>query len=720
MPDNDTILSNIDADDLVEINGGFKNFNYIGKNTKNTYLHLLAIFSSNFSLYKDLILRIIDNNLIDVNSLNIKGRSCIHEAFKYSNYEFIKLIIKKTNINLSHKDINNHSPFCWACYRGDISMIIFILENGGSFEEGDLSYISNNSLRNQISKILIYKRIDYKQMINDDEMPEDYEFKIYRESDFIFENRIIAEGSFGSIIIATDKNTGGKRILKKFKNDYTYSFLSDEIRDIIFLKNLKRNKHVVQLYGIFLINDDIYMVMEHLLVNIESVIEYNFYLDDIEERRKKFKKLLLETIKCVDANSQIGLIHCDTKSNNMMINDKGTVKYIDYGFSYYLGISPFVNNINKRIHIGTYLIDDGVKKDNQLTEYYDNKGNLLFKINKNYTSYNIDILSVAYMFISEIIGYSNKHFTHKGILYSREEKSNICTNVNHYERKIEEIFGTEIKNILYSMLEIDSSIRPMAKELINLPFFNERILNIPKNFELTDINFNDTFMNLYDPYNTINMKNYIRIGFIYFDDIKNHWKNKSIETICIKNNNLFKIFGNLKDLTFKYKICTDALFNTIYYIISCINRNERNTESPFSINDIIKNKNISMYILLQYSNLYDDSSFNIDGLFIEVTKDESLTKIQFEKNCQKLANKIKADINFYNMTPTMFYVGYIKFILQYITKNLSRIKLLYKNLTERIYENITTYGKFEDNSITIEKLVIDSYNSLPEKFDLIF
>jgi serine/threonine protein kinase len=720
-----TVLKTLNQNDAYQIKFNFPNKYYVCLETGNNIFHLLAMVETLFDRYSYLIDELINDNGVDINKLNLKNRNCIHEALKYSNYKFIKYVMTLNKFNLVQLDINNFTPFTWACFRGNIDIIILILENGGEYKSGDLSYISCDKLRSSVSKILINReKIKYNIHIGDGNMPDDYDFRIYKEDDFILESDIIASGTYGYVRVAVDIKTGNKCILKTFKSNINYTFSTSEIRDIMILKHLKPNKHVVNIYGILIDKyNNIYIVMEKLIGIVDNLLYDIYKVKDDNKRIEMFRNLLYHCIKCVDGNSKAGVIHCDVKNDNLMINEKGEVKFIDYGFSYYLGISPFVNNINKKIHNGEYLAKDGVSENNQDISYFDENGNVILTIKKDYTGLNLDISSLAIMFILNITKYKDLCFTHKNKMYVNNKKFWKLTDEHH--SSILYFFGSEMTNILYLMLEVDSNIRPTAKELLALPFFGGTSLTIPKDIKIKNVKFStNKNNNLFNYYNTITKENYIRSGFVYFDEILDHWKDENISILNVDIPELKSIFSLLRETTINYNISTDALFNTIYYINSCVNRDLTDEITPLRINDFIDNKDISLYILSQYSNLYDDSEFEKDILIIEMSKANNIIlnneNLEIYKNkVQDLANKIRSDTYFYKMIPTMFYVGYIKFILQYIIESSNKINNICTNLTMNIYNEITSKSNFQ-NDITIGEFIINIYKNTENNIKIYF
>ena len=220
------------------------------------------------------------------------------------------------------------------------------------------------------------------------------------------------------------------------------------------------------------------------------------------EKFKQYKRLIYEMLICVDGNSREGIIHCDSKGDNLMIYSKGRVRNIDYGYSYYLGISPLKDNINHRIHGGNYLMQDGrperIEKDGTITQrkiiFKNNIGIEIFSIDSGYLSYNLDVASIGLFFIQMIVGYTYRYLFHNGKIYrfSNKDEDIRCISYIIYEdttiiQKLKDKYGDELTNLIFTMIEINWLIRPTAKELIFGHIFDNIPCNYPKDLQLTDL-----------------------------------------------------------------------------------------------------------------------------------------------------------------------------------------------------------------------------------------
>lgn len=727
----------LNQDDMVQLQNNFPDLNYINQTTGNNVLHIISFLKSLFKKCEPKIQEILDFNLIDINATNLEGRNCLMTGMKACNYEFVLYILSHCdNIDFNLKDNKGNTLFFWACSRGDIDIIIALLEKGCHYDMGDIASIADDNMRDKVTQILFGNAVHIKYNSNNDELQEESDFKFYGEDDFIFNQRDeIGKGSYGSAIVAVEKITGKKCVIKRFSSQKNLFMEDSVLRDIIYLRELKKKKHAVQIYGVFIDkNNNLYMVMEFLSRTVSDQMKIISTLKDKNERIKQYKKLIYESLICIDGNSRVGFIHCDTKGDNIMVNNQGVVKYIDYGFSYFLGISPLKSNINHPVHSGSYLLQDGSREDKVIKVTNDKKR--FFNINYGYLGYNLDIGSLGLMFIHQMVGYSavERCTYHDGKLY-KHLKSNgpsemSCLEYNDGINLLKQKYGDELTDLICKMIEIDSLLRPTAKELLHDPIFEDLPTTYPKNLNITNLDntvSNDIIRTAFNEYNTITQKSYIRGGFIYFDDIISHWSSKKCKLIKEVDNDFIHVIDKLTKFFKKSRICIDAFFNTIFYIYSCIDRYNNGIQPPFTLQDFYNNEIILYIILINYSNTYEDLSFNEYSFFNIVDSlnrgDNLPIKSQQEKNrikteIHKINDKLKRDIDFYNMYPVMLYIGYIKFILQVVCNDKNKITNLICGTIDN-FKSLITNGQLDDGQYNIFEMVKYSYYNCIDPIDIL-
>lgn len=691
--------------DKIQYNNNFTNFNYVNNNTGNTVLHLISMVPHKFKDLQDIIVNILKKGKF-LATLNNEKSNFLHIAAKYENYEFLKLTFKiLNNLNvLMTKNNNEETPFTIICSKNNLDIAKLLIDNKINFDVADLIN-STVEFQDQIVEYILNSTI---KSIS----PKEPEFRIYSLDEFEhFIKPKNNSGSYGEVTIATNKADKSKYILKKFIRNVKKFYLPDEIiREIMILKALNRYGYSAKIHGIIFVNDDFYVVMEQLDSIISNRINIINILSSVEKRETHFMKMINDCLHCIDANSKAGFIHCDTKGDNLMIDIKGNVRYIDYGFSYFIGISPFQNNVDKIIHEGGYLSYDGVSNLEtevmyEVTNFED------FTVKKSINSYNIDIPSIALMIIYHSIDYAgsfdyNKRvllwISHKGIIYNkvnRMEKTYFrCVRVHEkvYPKMIS-TFGQKVTDILIRMLDVDPKMRPTAKEFLGN--FTYPILN-PLKIEYTGNNNLNKIIKMYN-------RDYNGTEFVYYDDIYNHWKDKKILLIKIPSDINFAP-NNIDEIIVNHKISLDTLYNSYYYIHKLIN-------SGFQSNNYII---VFLCVMLTYTKLYDDSTFDKDS-FEYQCESYGFNVVTNKAELNSIFKHIISDPEFYEMIPTMPIVNYIKFILSLVCSDSQYLSDLMERFNIELFNHIINYnGKFWIG--TVSEMVKSIYDLLPNRieFDL--
>lgn len=715
-------LTELTSDEKNQIDNNFPDIMYIDPKTKNNVLHLIAcIYKFKDKSEMDAIIdNLIGNKLVDINNVNSRKRTPLMIACKYSQELFIKKVLEiNCTIDFNLKDDVDLSITEWLCVRNYSDMIVEFIQRGCKCSYEELSKISDSSFRGQISEILFGKVIEFKYGDIDEDLPEDSEFRIYGENDFTFnEGEKIGAGTYGFATIATDKTTGKKVVLKKFQYANKSSqpvLLQDQVlRDIIFLREMNKKKHSVQIYGLFTDSKgSLYMILEYLERKVSDQFKLIENLTNKNERIKQYKRLMYEMLICIDGNSRAGIIHCDTKGDNVMIDFKGRVRNIDYGFSYYLGISPNVNNINHRIHEGVYLMQDGrpetIMKESSnetaINVYKEGTNDLLFHLSFGYLGYNLDVGSVGLLFVQTITGYSNngRFCYHDGKIYKFYPKSNSeirCSTFYADEKtnvidRLKDRYGDELTDIICKMISPDYSIRPTAKELIFDTIFDNIPCEYPKDLQLTNLEPKSTDSSWFKEYDTVSKQNYIRTGFVYYDDIIKHWSN-----LKFRKSNVSVIPRQFIDefIVFFGKKSLDSIVSSLIYFHSINARIISKESCVFDTNDFINRKMTHLAIGSMKTSIYDDDSFNHKEIFERLRQIKnssslfswykSIDDIGYTNQMKEINMKVKLDSEFFRLTPIMVFIGYIKFILQVVCNDEAKIKLLIEKLIQDTYDFI--------------------------------
>lgn len=718
-------------EDYNQYINNFPKTEYVGSEFGNTTLHILAAMLLNKTKEEKIttLNRILNSGNVNINQVNtLKSRTFLMVACKYSNYDIVEYMLDNFGslINFSLEDSSELSLLAWLFLKDQKNLALKAIKCGATVLKKDLMSVKDSDYRNKISMIFFDRVIPYQYNELDEEKYQHSDFKIYRKEDFIFgQNTKLGSGSYGVATVVVDRTTGKKIVLKKFTENMNTDlhFLMDEniIRDIVYLRELKRKKHAVQIYGIFV--DDfnyVYMVMEFLEKTTTEQLYLISNIIGMSSRIKQYKRALYEALICINENSKAGFIHCDTKENNTMIDTKGRLRIIDYGFSYFLGICDDILNSNHSIHIGTYLAQDGTDEGNTFIYYNSDTNREMFRFKSGNLTFNLDIPSIAMMFISCCINIKGKdqgYVTHGGNFYIKVKRVQNLMSISTFEaqelqdgrNKLELYFGKELANILFDMLEVDNSIRKTAKEFISDPYFHDEVYHYPKDLELTTLVNTEkprTIENrFFNNSNIITSSNYVRTGFVYYDDIINYWSSKNIRYI---NRSVFSRYTFKEVILYLNSVqySLNTYIGTFLYLNSISNRIINGLPCPFTQEDIDRNKLLPFVIATSISRLYDRHIETPEDLLSEISdlKDSNTSnflwfnKIPYNKDnvyaqeILAMTNKIKRDIDFFTMNPVNLYINYIKFILQVVCKDNDRIikliKTLSKNLILHFYKEV--------------------------------
>ncbi|XP_055854475.1 serine/threonine-protein kinase PAK mbt [Episyrphus balteatus] len=135
----------------------------------------------------------------------------------------------------------------------------------------------------------------------------------------------IGEGSTGTVCIATDKATGRQVAVKKM------DLRKQQRRELLFNEVvIMRDYHhpnIVETYSSFLVNDELWVVMEYL--------EGGALTDIVTHSRMDEEQIATVCKQCLKALAYLhsqGVIHRDIKSDSILLAVDGRVKLSDFGF----------------------------------------------------------------------------------------------------------------------------------------------------------------------------------------------------------------------------------------------------------------------------------------------------------------------------------------------------------------------------------------------------
>lgn len=262
-----------------------------------------------------------------------------------------------------------------------------------------------------------------------------------RQKDYQMINNNIGRGSFGKTVLLKDESIDELFVCKKYEPYYeedTETFFEAFKKEIKIMYKLN-HKNIVRIYNYYLYDKELtgYIIMEYVQgrdidtyfkEHVESLDVNNIFIQ------------LLDAFKCLEDNK---IIHRDIRYSNIMIDDNGNVKVIDFG-------------------LGKVYSSKGMSADSLYKEI----NRLDMELEPNELSRGIytlktDMFCLAELFNRLIKKYSIKDFKYESIL-------NKMMKVNPNERydSIQEILDI-INNRQFSLLNISYHDKQIYSSFVN-------------------------------------------------------------------------------------------------------------------------------------------------------------------------------------------------------------------------------------------------------------
>ena len=139
--------------------------------------------------------------------------------------------------------------------------------------------------------------------------------------------RSLGTGFFGTVSLATHRLTGYHVAIKPLEQKrYEDAGLEFPPREIQLLWKLKHT-NIVHLYDILYAERAVYIVME--VVKGRELFDYVLQKERLDE--DEARKVFCEIVSAVDYMHRSGVVHRDLKLENIMVDEQGHIKIIDFG-----------------------------------------------------------------------------------------------------------------------------------------------------------------------------------------------------------------------------------------------------------------------------------------------------------------------------------------------------------------------------------------------------
>ncbi|KAJ2012007.1 serine/threonine protein kinase, CMGC, CDC2/CDK sub, partial [Coemansia sp. S610] len=141
---------------------------------------------------------------------------------------------------------------------------------------------------------------------------------------------MVGEGTYGKVHKARNKETGQIVALKQMRIDMDREgFPITAMREIRLLKQL-RHPNITQIFDVVPESGNaVCVVMEYMDYDLSGLISHPQW-DPEPAHKKSLMQQLLEGLDFMHAR---GILHRDIKGSNLLVNQQGQVKYVDFGLA---------------------------------------------------------------------------------------------------------------------------------------------------------------------------------------------------------------------------------------------------------------------------------------------------------------------------------------------------------------------------------------------------
>ncbi|KAI8322426.1 kinase-like protein [Martensiomyces pterosporus] len=141
---------------------------------------------------------------------------------------------------------------------------------------------------------------------------------------------MVGEGTYGKVYKARNKETGQVVALKRMRMDMDREgFPITAMREIRLLKQL-RHPNITQVLDVVAESGNaVYVVMEYMDFDLSGLINHPQWQPEPGHK----KSLMLQLLQGLEYMHSKGILHRDIKGSNLLVNQHGQVKYVDFGLA---------------------------------------------------------------------------------------------------------------------------------------------------------------------------------------------------------------------------------------------------------------------------------------------------------------------------------------------------------------------------------------------------
>ncbi|KIK99776.1 hypothetical protein PAXRUDRAFT_822393 [Paxillus rubicundulus Ve08.2h10] len=183
------------------------------------------------------------------------------------------------------------------------------------------------------------------------------------------QRRFIGAGAFGSVYLAVNLDSGSLMAVKeiKFQELSGLPNLYAQIKDELSIMEMLHHPNVVEYYGIEVHRDKVYIFEEYCQGGSLAALLEHGRIED-ESIIQLYTMQMLEGLAYLHSR---GIVHRDIKPDNILLDHRGVIKYVDFGASKILAKNRTMQRSRRGTDMATFVkaggFGGGLGVNNSLT-----------------------------------------------------------------------------------------------------------------------------------------------------------------------------------------------------------------------------------------------------------------------------------------------------------------------------------------------------------------
>uniref|UniRef100_A0A7S0ECW0 Non-specific serine/threonine protein kinase n=1 Tax=Hanusia phi TaxID=3032 RepID=A0A7S0ECW0_9CRYP len=147
---------------------------------------------------------------------------------------------------------------------------------------------------------------------------------------YVIAPKAIGQGGMGTIYLANDKKAGRQFAVKKLMLSKTTDLPA--LQNEIAMMRTSAHPNVVEYIESFMFDRCLWVVMEYMDGGSLTNLLQAFSQSKVQLSESEIAALLLGSVGAIAYLHQLGRMHRDIKSDNLLLNSRGDIKMADFGF----------------------------------------------------------------------------------------------------------------------------------------------------------------------------------------------------------------------------------------------------------------------------------------------------------------------------------------------------------------------------------------------------